>query len=395
MVPAADEGVGPGGEALTETGRHCHAEHDGKGHFAGPAMLLGPHWSSSGVINDVNRGSNTSKTASGVTITSGVLDEHGKCIVPRSSRRDGGGSSSDYLQPAPITHEQADQIQYDAMSGPSPEGDRVGQTQAPITQAALIHDPSGRAGQLLDVFREHKPWGPSGRAVRMWGVLRGRDQRGHSGRAAQLQEVIDQGPGPLYDPRLHAIPNGLVTDRDEDIPWGDLDREERAMSAQFSSGSDFGEIGVLNHMVENDNGHTRRAISGSSRDILHATAQQQALGPRDQVVSRIVCEPSVTTSGFGMCDGQAPNAAICRNTIPPLPPSHGQVMIGPTLTMSGFGIGIGPPLVPQALSERSCVCCDRSTGGEATMCLGRGKSKHEEHRAVHETRQRTNGECQT
>jgi hypothetical protein len=150
-VPTADAGMGPGGEPPTQAGHHCHAEHDGTGHFAGPTMLFGKHWSSSGIINDMNGGSNTSKTASGMTITSGVLDEHRKCIVPRSSHRDGGGSPSDVLQPAPMTNEQADQFQYDAMSGPSPEENRVGQAQVPITQITLIHDPSGRAGQKGNV----------------------------------------------------------------------------------------------------------------------------------------------------------------------------------------------------------------------------------------------------
>jgi hypothetical protein len=187
-LPTADEGMGLGGEPPTEAGHHCHAEHDGTGHFAGPTMLLGPHGSSSGIINDMNGGLNTSKTASGMTITSGVLDEHGKCIVPRSSHRDAGGSPSDCPQPAPMMNEQADQIQYDAMSRPSPEGSRVGQAQMPITQTTLIHDPSGRAGQLQDVLQEHKPWDPSGRAVRMWGVLHGKDQRDHSGRAAQFRK---------------------------------------------------------------------------------------------------------------------------------------------------------------------------------------------------------------
>jgi hypothetical protein len=114
--------MGPGVEPPIEAGHHCHAEHDGTGHFARRTMLLGPHGSLSGITNNMNGGLNTSKTASGMTITSGVLDEHGQCIVPRSSHPDGGGSPSDCPQPAPLTNEQADQIQYDAMSGPSPGG---------------------------------------------------------------------------------------------------------------------------------------------------------------------------------------------------------------------------------------------------------------------------------
>jgi hypothetical protein len=60
-------------------------------------------------------GSNASKTARGMTITSGELDEHGKCIVPRPSYHDGGGSSNAFPRSALPTSEQADQMQYDNM----------------------------------------------------------------------------------------------------------------------------------------------------------------------------------------------------------------------------------------------------------------------------------------
>jgi hypothetical protein len=93
----------------------------------------------------MNGGLSTSKTASGMTITLGVLDEHGKCIVPRSRHRDGGGLSIDPIQLAPLTNEQADQIQYDAMMGPSPGGGQMGQAQMPMTPTTIIHDHSGRA----------------------------------------------------------------------------------------------------------------------------------------------------------------------------------------------------------------------------------------------------------
>jgi hypothetical protein len=184
-IPTAFGGMGPEGEPPNDTGHHYHNEHDGTGHFAGPTMLLGPHWSSSGIINNMNGGLSTSKTASGMTITSGVLDEYGKCIVPRSSHHDDGGSSSAYPRPAILTSEQAGQIQYDAMLGPSPEGSRVGQVQ------------------------EHKPWNLSGHVSRMWNTwkgkgstLKGLGQKGSGGRNAQNQGVLDQGPDVMNDLRF-------------------------------------------------------------------------------------------------------------------------------------------------------------------------------------------------
>jgi hypothetical protein len=73
-IPTAFGGMGPEGEppndGPNDTGHHYHDEHDGTVHFAGPTMLLGPHWSSSGIINNLNGGLSTSQTASGMTITS-------------------------------------------------------------------------------------------------------------------------------------------------------------------------------------------------------------------------------------------------------------------------------------------------------------------------------------
>jgi hypothetical protein len=117
-----------------------------------------------------------------MTITSGVLDEHGKCIVPRSRHRDGGGSSNDPRRQALLTNEQADQVQYDAMMGPSPGGGQVGQDQMPMTQTTTIHDHSGWTGQMLNVLQEHQPWDLSGRAAKMWNMLKGQGQKGGGGR---------------------------------------------------------------------------------------------------------------------------------------------------------------------------------------------------------------------
>jgi hypothetical protein len=125
--------------------------------------------------------------------------------------------------------------------------------------------------------------------------------------------VIDQGSGPLDDLRLHAIPDRLLTDKFVEIPWRGLERVEAIMFAQPPPSHDLDEIAHLNHMVENDDGRTRHTASGSSQAIMHATVQQQALGPRDQVVSQIVSEPSLTTSGSGMFDRQALNAQIRLN----------------------------------------------------------------------------------
>jgi hypothetical protein len=122
--------------------------------------------------------------------------------------------------------------------------------------------------------------------------------------------VIDQGSGPLDDLRLHAIPDRLLTDKFVEIPWRGLERVEGIMFAQPLPSHDLDEIAHLNHMVENDDGRTRHTASGSSQAIMHATVQQQALGPRDQMVSQIVSEPSLTTSGSGMFDRQALNAQI-------------------------------------------------------------------------------------
>jgi hypothetical protein len=146
-------------------------------------MLLGPRGSFPGTVPNTDGGLSPSKTASGMALTSGELDEHGKCIVPRSSRRDGGCASGAYPGPAPQMAGQGDQIPYGTALESGPEVNRVGHAQATIAQTTLIHDPSGRAGRLLDVLSGHEQWDPSGRAVRMWNVLSGQDQRDPSGRA--------------------------------------------------------------------------------------------------------------------------------------------------------------------------------------------------------------------
>jgi hypothetical protein len=222
-VPTTDGGMGPRGGPPIETGHRCHAEHDGTGRSAGPAMLLGPHGSLPGTVPNTDGGLSPSKTASGMALTSGELDEHGKCIVPRSSHRDGGCASGDYPGPASQMTGQGDQIPYGATLESGPEANRVGHAQAPIAQTTLIHDPSGRAGRLLDVLIGHEQWDPSGRAAR-------------------LQDVIDQGPSPLDELKLHAIPERLMTNRNEACPWRSFGREEGASFARLSSSRNVDEI---------------------------------------------------------------------------------------------------------------------------------------------------------
>jgi hypothetical protein len=125
--------------------------------------------------------------------------------------------------------------------------------------------------------------------------------------------VIDQGPGPLDELRLHAIPERLMTDRNEAFPWRSLDREEEASFARLSSSHNVDEIEVLNNMVESDNGQTRYTALGSSQDMMNAAVQRQETGPRDQVVNQIVNEPSSTMSGSGIFDRQSVRMHIFLN----------------------------------------------------------------------------------
>jgi hypothetical protein len=181
--------MGSEGKPPNDIGHHHHDDHDGTGHFARPTMLLGPLWSLSGTINNMDGGLSISKTASGMTITSGVLDEHGKCIVPRSSHHDGGDSSSAYPRPALLTSEQADQMQYDAMLGPGPAGGQIGQAQMPMTQNTNGHEleyDSSRTGQVLNVLQEYLPRYLGARVNEMWDVLKGKGQKGGGGRDAWI-----------------------------------------------------------------------------------------------------------------------------------------------------------------------------------------------------------------
>jgi hypothetical protein len=72
-----------------------------------------------------------------MTLTSGDLDEHRKCIVPRSSHRDGGGASGVSPGFAPQKEGHGDQISCEEPLGPGPEMKRVGHAQAPVAPAGL------------------------------------------------------------------------------------------------------------------------------------------------------------------------------------------------------------------------------------------------------------------
>jgi hypothetical protein len=150
-------------------------------------MQLGPHWSSSGIINNMKGGLSNSKTGSGMTITSGGLDEHGKRIVPRSSRHDGKGLPSDDLHPVPMANEQADRAQRDAMTGSSSGYSQACQAQMPIVQIANAHElenDSSWTGQVMNVIQDYKPRYMGTYANDVWNVLKGKGQKGGGGQDA-------------------------------------------------------------------------------------------------------------------------------------------------------------------------------------------------------------------
>jgi hypothetical protein len=133
-----------------------------------------------------------------------------------------GDSSIGYPRPASLTSEQADQMQYDAMLGPSPGGGQTGQALSPMTQCAH----GGWTEQVQRAFREYKPWGLSGHVSRIWNTrnaggtanipattcsntcegkgstLKGRGRKGNGGRNAQHQGVFDRGPDVTNDLRF-------------------------------------------------------------------------------------------------------------------------------------------------------------------------------------------------
>jgi hypothetical protein len=113
--------------------------------------------------------------------------------------------SSAYPRPAPLTSEQADQMQHDAMLGPSPGGGQMGQAQMPMTRTANVHELeyySGWTSQAINLLQEYQPWNIGAGVNDILKVLKGKGQKGSGGRNEQHQGVFDQGQDVLNDLRF-------------------------------------------------------------------------------------------------------------------------------------------------------------------------------------------------